>query len=205
MPSWWMPLSCANAFRPTIALLYWTGKLVTAETSREARASIVVLDAGVERHAIGPRLHRHHDLFQRRVACALADAVDGAFDLPCARDDTGQRVGNGETEVVVAVGREDRLVGIRHALAQHLEQRGVLFRHGVADGVGNVDGGGAGLDRRLDAAAQEIMLGAGRVLGRPLDILDPVARALHRRSDERQHFVLAPSAASTSYGRGWSR
>ncbi len=36
-PSWWMPLSWAKAFRPTIALLYCTGKAVTRETSFEAR------------------------------------------------------------------------------------------------------------------------------------------------------------------------
>ena len=36
-----MPLSCAKAFRPTIALLYCTGNEVTAETSFEARVSMV--------------------------------------------------------------------------------------------------------------------------------------------------------------------
>jgi len=41
IPSWWMPLSWAKAFRPTIALLYCTGNEVTAETSFEARVSIV--------------------------------------------------------------------------------------------------------------------------------------------------------------------
>jgi hypothetical protein len=42
MPSWWMPLSCAKAFLPTIALLYCTGKAETADTSLEARISIFV-------------------------------------------------------------------------------------------------------------------------------------------------------------------
>ena len=42
MPSWWMPLSCAKAFRPTIALLYCTGNADTAEMSLEARISIVL-------------------------------------------------------------------------------------------------------------------------------------------------------------------
>ena len=37
-----MPLSWANAFRPTIALLYCTGKEVAAETSFDARVSMVV-------------------------------------------------------------------------------------------------------------------------------------------------------------------
>src|SRR5213082_190181 len=37
-----MPLSCANALRPTIALLYCTGNEVAADTSFEARVSMVV-------------------------------------------------------------------------------------------------------------------------------------------------------------------
>ena len=37
-----MPLSWAKAFRPTIALLYCTGNEVAADTSLEARVSIVV-------------------------------------------------------------------------------------------------------------------------------------------------------------------
>jgi len=37
MPSWWMPDSWAKALAPTIALLGWTTKPVTAETRREAR------------------------------------------------------------------------------------------------------------------------------------------------------------------------
>ena len=42
MPSWWMPDSCANALRPTIALLYCTGNEVAAATSFDARVSIVL-------------------------------------------------------------------------------------------------------------------------------------------------------------------
>ena len=42
MPSWWIPLSWAKALRPTIALLYCTGNDDTADTSREARVSIVL-------------------------------------------------------------------------------------------------------------------------------------------------------------------
>ena len=41
MPSWWMPLSWANAFRPTIALLYCTGNEVAAATSLLARIIMV--------------------------------------------------------------------------------------------------------------------------------------------------------------------
>ncbi len=81
------------------------------------------------------------------------------------------------------MGGEPRLVGIGHALAHHLEQRVVFLRHRVADGVGDVDGGRAGLDGGLDAAAQEVVLGAGAVLARPLDVVGVVAGA----GDGRDH------------------
>ena len=41
-------------------------------------------DARVVGQAILPHAQRHHDLFERRVAGALADAVDRALDLPHA-------------------------------------------------------------------------------------------------------------------------
>jgi hypothetical protein len=81
MPSWWMPLSCANAFRPTMALLYCTGNEVALATTFEARVSIAVsIRCGTAARRAG--LDRHHDLLEGRVAGALADAVDGALDLP---------------------------------------------------------------------------------------------------------------------------
>ena len=75
------------------------------------------------------------------------------------------------------MGREARLVGIGHALAHHLEQREIFLRHRVADGVGDIDGGGAGIDRGFHAAAEEIVLGAGAVLGRPFHVVGVAARA----------------------------
>ena len=67
---------------------------------------------------------------------------------------------------------------------------GELIGRGIADRVGNVDGGGARLDRGLDAAAEEIVLGAGRVHRRPFDVVGVAARARHRRGDALQHLVL---------------
>jgi hypothetical protein len=113
------------------------------------------IDAGGERQHVGAGAQRHDDLFQRRVAGPLADAVDGAFDLPGTGGDAGQRVGHRKAEIVVAMGREHDLVGAGHPGAQHGDEGGIFLRHRVADGVGNIDGRGAGLDRRLAAAAQE--------------------------------------------------
>ena len=86
----------------------------------------------------------------------------------------------------MAVGGEARLVGIRYPLADHLDEREIFLRHRVADGIGDVDGGGAGIDRSLDAAAEEVVLGAGAVLARPFDVVGVVARA----GDLRDHHLV---------------
>ena len=187
-----MPLSCAKAFRPTIALLYCTGNEVTAETSLEARVSIVGVDAGLVGQHVAARLDRHHDLFERGVARALADAVDGALDLPRAAANARQRIRHRQAEIVVAMDGEDRLVGVRHALADAAEQRVILVRRGVAHRVGDVDRRRAGPDRGLDAAAEEVELGARGVLRRPFDVLDVVARAGDRMRSPCRAPPLAP-------------
>ena len=148
------------------------------------------VDADVVGQHVAARLDRHHDLFQRGVAGPLADAVDGAFDLPAAGADAGQRVGHRQAEVVVAVDGEDHLVGARHLLHHGAEHLVVFLGRGVAHGVGQVDGGGAGLDRRLHAAAQVVDLGAGGVLRADHSTsVDPVARAASPGSDHLQHLL----------------
>ncbi len=144
------------------------------------------VDVGPIRQHVVAHLHGHHHFLERGVAGALADAVDGAFDLADAGTHPGERIRYRHAEIVVAMRGEARLVGVRHALAQHLDQREILLRHGVADGVGNVDGGGAGIDGGLDAAAEEVLLGAGAVLARPFHVVGVVARAGDLRD---HHFV----------------
>ena len=149
------------------------------------------LDARLVGQHVAASADRHHDFFQRRIARPLAEAVDRALDLPCAARDAGQRIGDREAEIVMAMGREDRLVGIRHARDHLAEHRGIFLRNGIADRVGQVDRRGAGLDRGVDAANQIVDRRAGRVHRRPLDILDEVARLLHRGGDDVEHLLLA--------------
>ena len=128
------------------------------------------LDAGGQAVVVGPGLQRHDDLFERGVAGALADAVDRALDLPGAGLAGGQAVGDGQAQVVVAVDADDGLADVRHALAEGADDAGVLGGRGVADGVGDVDRGRAGLDGGLDDLAEEVDLGARGVLGAELDV-----------------------------------
>ena len=128
-------------------------------------------NAGGEREAVGADPQRHHDFLQRSVAGAFADAVDGALHLPGAGFNRGQAIGDGEPEIVVAVHGDGRLLDAAHALAKGRDQARELRRDGVADGVRNVERGGAGLDHTLQDRAEEFRVGAGGVLGGELDVV----------------------------------
>ena len=54
----------------------------------------------------------HNDFFEGGVAGAFAEAIDGAFDLTGTASDTGDGVGRGQAEVVVAVAGDDGLIDI---------------------------------------------------------------------------------------------
>ncbi len=87
----------------------------------------------------------------------LADAVDGRFSTCRAPPSRPASDWRPPCQIVVAMDREeDRLVGVRHARAHHLEQRLVLVRRGVADSVGDVDRRRAGLDRGPPRRAAEV-------------------------------------------------
>ena len=119
--------------------------------------------AGLERHDVVAHPQGHHDFFQRRVARAFAQAVDRALDLARACFDGGQAVGGRHAQIVVAVGGKNDLVRARHTLQQHADQCRTFTRGCIADRVGDVDGGGPGLDRDFHGAAQVIVFGAGGV------------------------------------------
>ncbi len=82
-----------------------------------------------------------------------------------ARLQSGQRIGHGQPQVVVAVHAEDRLMAVGRMLDDVADQRAVLFRQSVAHRVGQVDGGGPGVDDGLGHAAQKVLVGARGVLG----------------------------------------
>jgi hypothetical protein len=176
-----MPEACAKALAPTTALFGWTTKPVVCATRRDAGNDLGRVDADVEAEVVLARLHGHDDLLERAVARALAEAVDRALDLARAADlDAGERVGHCHAEVVVAVHRPDRLVGVRDLVAQVEQELAVQLGDGIADGVGDVDRRRALGDHRLEDAIEELRIGAVAVLGRELDVAAQVAREAHR-------------------------
>ena len=67
------------------------------------------------------RVQQHHDLLERGVAGALADPVDRALDLARAGQQPGERVGDRQPQVVVAVDRQHDVAQAGHELVQPLE------------------------------------------------------------------------------------
>src|SRR5271157_3192401 len=101
----------------------------------------------------------------------MPDSWANALSPTIAGGNGGQRVGHGQAQVVVAVRRKNdaMVVDGRNALTHFEEHLRVLFGGGVADGVGHVDGGGAGLDGDAHNLDQEVSIGSGGVFGRELD------------------------------------
>ena len=102
------------------------------------------------------RLERHHDLLERAVARALADAVDGALDLARAGPTAARLLATARPRSSWQCTLKVTLVDAAHVLAAGSRTaRANSSRHRVADGVGDVDGRGAGLDHGLDDLARK--------------------------------------------------
>lgn len=149
------------------------------------------VDVGIDVVERTAHLQCHGDFFQRAVAGALADAVDGALDLPCAAFDRRQRVGHCQAQIVVAVRAEDHGVGTFHAGDQAREHAADFFRRGKAHRVRQIDRGGTGSDRHARHLGQEILFGAGGVFGGELDVVDIAARQRHMLVHRLQHLLAA--------------
>ncbi len=133
------------------------------------RRDLLGLDAARELGELrGARPEGHHDLLQRRVAGALAEAVDGDLHLARAGLHGGQGVGRGQAQVVVAVDGDGGVAADQ--VVDPADEAPELGRDGVAHRVRDVDRGGAGAHDRLVDLEQELRVGAGGVLGGELDL-----------------------------------
>ena len=146
---------------------------VAGQTRDDPRGASDLLGDGarVQAELSLTRGDQHDDLLERRVAGALADAVDRALDLAGAGHQAGDRVGDGQTEVVVAVDRQHHVAQLRDELIEPRQKSRVLVRHRVADGVGDVDRGGTLVERDLQHLSGELDVGASRIHRRELDVV----------------------------------
>jgi hypothetical protein len=148
------------------------------------------LDADLDvRVLLLPGADRHDDLLHGGVAGPLPDAVDRALHLPGAGLDGGQRVGDGQAQVVVAVGADHVVAG--DPFPDRPDALRPLARHGEADRVGDVEGAGTTVDGGLEDVAHEVEVGPGGVLGAELDVVGVLPGTRHRRDGLGPHLLGA--------------
>ena len=155
------------------------------------RDEVLGVDAALDIEEVGAGLDAHDDLFEGSVAGALADAVDGALDLAGAGGGGGEAVGGAEAEIVVAVNGKGDGVDALDVLEDAVDELGELLRDGVADGVGDVDGGGAGRDALAEETIGEVGVGAGGVHGAELDVGDVALGLGDHLARLLEHFLAA--------------
>src|SRR5882672_67826 len=145
------------------------------------------VDSRLEAEVALARAQRHHHFLERAVAGALADAVDRAFNLPRSRLHGTQAVGDRHAEIVVTVDRQDHPVDAGHGTTQVAEHFGKFLRHGVADGVRNVHGGGTRFNHRGHDVLQELELRPRGIFRGEFDIVGKgpcESHGFHRRSQD---------------------
>ncbi len=140
---------------------------------------------------VGVHLDGHDHLFERRVARALTEAVDGALDLrgACAHAGDGKR--RGHAKVVMGVHGDGHLVNALDLSDDLAHERSVLIGQAEARGLGKADDGRAGVDGGLHGTHHEIGVGAASVLGEELHVVDLRLCAGDTVGDALEALVLA--------------
>ena len=147
------------------------------------------VDAGVTAEHVRPHLDRHHDLLERGIARALAEPVDGALDLPRTGLHRRQRIGDRHAKVVVAVRRPNDGVGAFDAFDQLTDALAPQIGDAVPHRIRHIKRLGAGLDRRLEHAAEEVHVRANRVFRRKLNVVGELAGELDCGDGRLDHLV----------------
>ena len=86
-------------------------------------------------------------------------------------DYTGQGVGHGKSEIIMAVNGPNGLIGVIDVFTQITNKSAELGRNCVSDGIRNIDRRCAFANRRFNDAVKEFRLRARSVFARKLDIV----------------------------------
>jgi len=89
----------------------------------------------------------------------------------------------------VAVGRDGDVFDSVNAAANGCDQLSEFRRNGIADGVGNIERGGAGFNHRIEHSAEKIRIGARGIFGRKLHVIAQRFGKAHRIAGLRQALI----------------
>lgn len=124
---------------------------------------------------LGVLFDDHHDLFERRVAGAFAETIDGTFDLPGAVADAGDGIGCGQTEIVMAMAGDDGFIDVGHFVLQPGDLFAVLVGKAVARGIGDVHNSRSSCNYRFNNPSKVIIVSATSVFSVELYVVDQVS------------------------------
>ncbi len=139
----------------------------------------MMINVGVHVHDVFAHFDRHDHFFQRAVAGAFADTVHRTFYLARTGVDRGEGVTDSDAQIIMGVDGNNCFVDIRHAIIQAADDVGIFERHGIADGIRDINGGGAGVDRRFHDASQIGNRRTAGVFTGELNVVSVVACPLH--------------------------
>ena len=137
------------------------------------------VDVGIDTYAL-VAFQDHGNLLQRRIACPLADTVDGHLHLSGTVQHAFQRVRRSHAQIVMAMGTDDGLVNIFHMIHQELDFLAELQGETVARRVRNVHYRGTSPDHRLYHLRQIFVVRAACILGIELHVIDKLSSILNR-------------------------
>jgi hypothetical protein len=132
---------------------------------------ILGFDPRPEAEQVLPGLDGHHHLFHRAVPRPLADPVDRALHLARPVHERGQGVCRSETQIIVAVDRDDRLPDVLHLRKQGGDQVAELLRNGITHRIRNVHRRRPRSDDRLDHLAEVVAVAPGCIHRGELHVL----------------------------------
>mmetsp|Transcript_39877 Transcript_39877/g.66886 ORF Transcript_39877/g.66886 Transcript_39877/m.66886 type:complete len:231 (-) Transcript_39877:840-1532(-) len=139
---------------------------------------------------LATEIKRDGHLLEGRVARALADAVDGALNLPRARHRARQTVARGQPEVVLAVRGQDHVLHAHSVCLNARDQGPKLVGDRDAHRIGNVKRCRASLDHLPEDPVQELRIRSPGVFRAELHIITPQAPAvLHRLYSKRHNLI----------------
>mmetsp|Transcript_14932 Transcript_14932/g.56703 ORF Transcript_14932/g.56703 Transcript_14932/m.56703 type:complete len:387 (+) Transcript_14932:815-1975(+) len=160
--------------------------LANVGDARRRVASVRLVHVVILAHVQG-----HHELLERGVASAFADAVDCALHLPSAAFDRGQEVGYCEAKIVVSVHADGHVLDAADVLPQAQNELLELLGRRVPHRVRHVDGRRPRLDRPRVHLVQELRIGPQRVLPAELHVVHEALGVGHHLRGDVQHLAAA--------------
>ncbi len=147
------------------------------------------VNASMQVEQVRAHFQRHDDFFHRAVARALADAVDGTFNLACAGFQRRQRVRGGEAQVIVAVRGPDDVGIVLKRGAQVGEDFEDFGRRRIADRIGYIQGAGTRIGNGLADFSQKVGFGTNSVFWRELNLVEQLGGVGHRPNSNFEHLI----------------